>query len=409
MNQAQSSILWPIDPVAAVTHANPYPYYADLVRRAPLARDETLGLWVAASAEAVTAVLTSDLCRVRPPAEPVPRALLGSSAAEIFRSLVRMNDGPRHSALKQAVSATLGSLNDTSVAEPSREWARRLLTDRNLNDFAFQLPIYVVGHLLGVPDDRLPELSLWMGAFVPALAPGGLPEQVERGKETASLLLDLFRSLLSESGGLVSALAREARRAGEDEEVIHANTIGFLFQAHDATAGLIGNTILALAERPEMRQRAIAGSNLLRQVLQEVLRYDPPIQNTRRFVARDGLVLGCPMKEGDAVLVLLAAANRDPAVHPEPDRFDPLREGRRLFTFGIGPHACPGEMLATTIALAGLESLLQSGIDFEQITENVTYHPSANARIPLVRPLRSLASLDLREAAAVQRSTARQQ
>ena len=382
MKQAREQILCPSDPVAAVTHANPYPYYADLVRRAPLARDETLGLWVAASAEAVTAVLTSDLCRVRPPAEPVPRALLGSSAAEIFRSLVRMNDGPRHAALKQAVSATLGSLNGMSLADSSREWARRLVPDRSLTDFAFQLPIYVVGHLLGVPDDRLSELSLWMGAFVPALAPGGLPEQVERGKETASLLLDLFRPLLSERDGVLPALAREARRAGEDEEAILGNAIGFLFQAHDATAGLIGNAVLALALRPDLRQQVASHPNLLRQTLQEILRYDPPIQNTRRFMTRDGQVLGCPMKEGDAVLVLLAAANRDPAANPEPDRFDPLREGRRLFTFGIGPHACPGEMLATTIALAGIESLLRTGAEFERITENVSYRPSANARIP---------------------------
>lgn len=388
MKQVHVPIPEPSDPIAAVTHADPYPYYADLVERAPLAHNEALGLWVAASAEAVTAVLTSDLGRVRPPAESVPRALLGSSAGEIFRSLVRMNDGPRHAALKQAVAATLGSLDGTSVAGPSREWASQLATGRNVTDFAFQLPIYVVGHLLGVPRDQLPQLSRWMGDFVPALAPGSSPEQVERGKDTAALLLGLFRSLLTEqdssADGLLPTLAREARRVGEDEEAILANGIGFLFQTHDATAGLIGNALLALAARPEIRRQAAADPALLRQVLQEVLRYDPPIQNTRRFIARDGLVLGHPLKEGDAVLVLLAAANRDPAVNPEPNRFDPLREGRRLFTFGIGPHACPGETLATTIAQAGIESLLQAGrLDFERLTESVTYRPSANARIPL--------------------------
>jgi cytochrome P450 len=387
MKQVHDPLPEPPDPIAAVTHADPYPYYADLVERAPLARNETLGIWVAASAEAVTAVLTSDLGRVRPLAEPVPRALLGSSAAEIFRPLVRMNDGRRHAALKHAVAATLGSLDGTSVAEPSRAWASQLASGRNVTDFSFQLPIYVVGHLLGVPRDLLPQLSRWMGELVPALAPGSSPDQVERGKETAALLLGLFRSLLTEqdspADGLLPTLAREARRVGEEEEAILANSIGFLFQAHDATAGLIGNALLALAARPEIRQQAASDPGLLRQILQEVLRYDPPVQNTRRFMARDGLVLGRPLKEGDAVLVLLAAANRDPAVNPEPDRFDPLREGRRLFTFGIGPHACPGETLATTIAQAGIESLLQIGLAFEQLTEAVTYRPSANARIPL--------------------------
>ena len=78
---------FPSNPIAAVTHPDPYPYYTDLGTRAPLAWNATLGLWVAASAEAVTAVLTSELCRVRPTTEPVPRSLLGSPAADIFRHL----------------------------------------------------------------------------------------------------------------------------------------------------------------------------------------------------------------------------------------------------------------------------------------------------------------------------------
>src|SRR5689334_2899407 len=80
----------PLNAVAAVTHPDPYPYYADLVTSKPIAWDETAKLWVAVSATAVAAVLTSDLCRVRPPTEPVPSALLGSPAADIFRHLVRM-------------------------------------------------------------------------------------------------------------------------------------------------------------------------------------------------------------------------------------------------------------------------------------------------------------------------------
>jgi cytochrome P450 len=97
-------------------------------------------------------------------------------------------------------------------------------------------------------------------------------------------------------------------------------------------------------------------------VIQNVLRDDPPIQNTRRFVVRDGLVAGQPMKEGDAILVLLATADR---------------------AFGTGPHACPGETLAVTIAEAGIEALLQAGLDLERLASSVTYRPSANARIPL--------------------------
>ena len=92
--------------VAAVTHPDPYPYYAELVAKRPFQRDGTLGFWVAASAAAVTAVLTSELCRVRPVSEPVPKALVGTAAGDVFGRMVRMNDGAYHVRLKPSVSAT---------------------------------------------------------------------------------------------------------------------------------------------------------------------------------------------------------------------------------------------------------------------------------------------------------------
>src|SRR5262245_47918681 len=101
----------PANPIAAVTHADPYPYYAELVAERPLYHDAGLGLWVASSAAAVDAVLASGLCRVRPPAEPVPTALVGSPAGTIFGSLVRMTEGPAQAAAKAAVAATLASLD----------------------------------------------------------------------------------------------------------------------------------------------------------------------------------------------------------------------------------------------------------------------------------------------------------
>jgi cytochrome P450 len=380
---------FPQHPIAAVTHAAPYAYYAHLVAQKPVYRDETLGLWVASSAEAVTAVLNSDLCRVRPPAEPVPRALLGSPAAEIFRHLVRMNDGPGHDALKPAVSRALEAIDADRAAEQSATWARVLADESDRKDFAFHLPVYVIGSLLGVPRAMLHQTGLWTGDFVGCLAPASSSERVERGKVAAGHLLDLFRSLLAgrqagPAGGLLGVLEGEAKSAGcGDPDRILANGIGLLSQAYEATAGLIGNALLALASRRDVRRQVTADPGLFRNVVQEVLRYDPPIQNTRRFLARSGMVAGHEMKEGDAVLVVLAAANRDPSANADPDRFDIFREGSRIFTFGAGAHACPGEALATTIAAAGVAALMRSAIDLERLAETATYRPSANARIPL--------------------------
>lgn len=149
-----------------------------------------------------------------------------------------------------------------------------------------------------------------------------------------------------------------------------------------ATAGLIGNTLVALAANHEVRKQVTADPRLLREAILEILRYDPPVQNTRRFVATDGLVAGEEMKEGDGILVVLAAANRDPAANPNPDRFDLIRENRRVFTLGAGVHACPGEALATTIAQAGIEQLLHGGLDLERFSSTRAYRPSVNGRIP---------------------------
>jgi cytochrome P450 len=117
--------------------------------------------------------------------------------------------------------------------------------------------------------------------------------------------------------------------------------------------------------------------------LEEVLRHDPPVQNTRRFVARDGELAGRAVAVGDTVLVVLAAANRDPALVAEPDRFDLDRADRRQLTLGAGTHACPGGALALAIAEAAVARLLANGLDLEPLATPVGYRPSANTRIPV--------------------------
>jgi cytochrome P450 len=191
-------------------------------------------------------------------------------------------------------------------------------------------------------------------------------------------LLEIGRALAS-ADGLVATLARHAR--GPDADAVVANALGFLSQSYDATAGLIGNTLVALARRPELRE-----PDLVPRLVMEVARHDAPVQNTRRFVAADAVVAGQAMKAGDAVLVVLAAANRDPAANADPARFELDRRAPRTFTFGLGPHACPGAMMATTIAAAGVTALLAAGVPLDRFAEGVRYRPSVNARIPVFDP-----------------------
>jgi cytochrome P450 len=284
-------------------------------------------------------------------------------------------------------------LDPARVAERARRWAHALVDELapqtrgdRITELAFRLPVSVVASLLGVPDARMAETAGWMGDFIRCLAATSTPEQIDRSKEAARRLIDAFRPQLStsmESGTLLETLAHEARRVGQDDDVIVANGIGFMSQAYEATAGLIGNTLVALGRHPDLPRAVTADADALTAVIREVVRHDAPVQNTRRFVATDGVVAGQPMKRGDTVLVVLAAANRDPSANARPDRFEVAREARQAFTFGVGVHACPGEALATAIAHAGVERLLAAGVEPARLLSNFTYRPSANTRIPM--------------------------
>lgn len=380
----------PTDPIAAVIHPNPYPYYAKLTAYRTVYGKGDLGMWVAANAEDVTAVLTSPLCRVRPTNEPVPNALVGTALGNVFQHLIRMNDGEKHDPMKQAISVTLHTGLMNQMAAQSRRCADSLFNTLNLTSsheqmmtFAFHLPVYVVASLLGVPDAQLAQTAQWVGGFVRGLAPNSTPTQREQGSTAARQLHAMLEPLMGNGqDSLSTSLQRESAHMGQaSQEIVIANAIGLLMQSYDATAGLIANTLRLFATQPAIYAQVTANPCLLHAALQEVLRYDSPVQNTRRFVAEDGLIAGQAMKAGDTILVILAAANRDPLANPDPHRFDLCRPNRRLFTFGVGVHACPGEHMAISIAQAAIERFIAADLPLDQWSGPISYRPSANARI----------------------------
>jgi len=385
----------PLTPIHAATHHDPYPYYAGLVADKPIYYDQEMKMWVASSAEAVSDVLRSDYCFVRPVAEPVPTRLIGSPAGQVFCHLVRMNDGTAHSQFKPVVAAALEWLNPIRIADQSNRWASFLISQiqpfgflSGISDFAFQLTLYVVASLLGVPTDMLSQTNLWLKDFVRSLIPTNNAQQIEQGKISAGHLLGMLRSLLSTSDedgapDLLHLLSHMAKGAGQDDENrVIANAIGFLSQAYEATAGLISNTLVVLAKDHHIQKLVMSDLGLLTRVIDEVIRYDPPIQNTRRFLGHDRVILGKSMKQGDIILLILAAANRDPLINSNSTEFDIYRQQRASFTFGLGTHTCPGQKLAIIIARTGIEQLIKSGIDLKQLgTLPRTFFPSANARI----------------------------
>jgi cytochrome P450 len=371
-----------LSPIEAVTHPDPYPYYAMLVAERPCYFDEQLRCWVAGGAQEVTAALSEVAGRVRPVDEPVPAGIAGTAAGDVFGALVRMTDGELHQRLRAVVVDALGNVDYATVSALAAERARNLLKSETatLDDLMFGVPAQVIAILCGLDNGEAEEATRLIGEFVQCLPASASADQQAAAARAAQALQQLMGPrLMDTTSGLLGELVRAAQRADwAGTAPLLANGIGFLSQTYDGTAGLIGNTLLTLRRtggRPSPAE--------LERFVREVARYDSPVHNTRRFAAHAFSLGGHQIDEGQSVLVLLAAANRDPAVNPDPHTFNPDRPMSTIFTFGMATHGCPGERLATTIAVAVVGELRAGGFDPSAWPDQVPYRPLPNVRIPV--------------------------
>ncbi|MCM8742842.1 cytochrome P450 [Pseudomonas koreensis] len=361
-----------MDPIIAATHADPYPYYAKLRAEGGLTFDHELKLWVASSARAVCAVLAHAECRVRPLQEPVPKAIASGMAGKVFGQLMRMNDGERQRCPRAAIEPSLQLIDDDQVR--ALVAARLMTADADgLYKAMFRGPVGVVATLLGFTPAQGRAISELTADFVACLSPLSNDLQLAAAHAAAEQLRGYFIELLAEPpSDLLKAIGQ---RLDGDEETLIANLIGLCSQTFEATAGLIGNALIALRRQPELRNASMDA------LLAEVQRFDPSVQNTRRFVAKSCEIDGVRLEAGEVILVLLASANRDPLLNAEPERFLLDRPNRRSFSFGSGRHQCPGQALALSIAAATVREILDQGVNLQQLTWH--YRPSLNGRIPL--------------------------
>ncbi|MGW4405353.1 cytochrome P450 [Nonomuraea sp. NPDC004702] len=224
-----------------------------------------------------------------------------------------------------------------------------------ISGFAYPLPVMVISEMLGVPPEDHDRFRGWSEALARGLDPmltDALMSETERSRNE---FRDYFRHLI----------ARRRERPGEDllsalahvEELTEAELLAtcvlLLVAGHETTVNLIANGVLNLL-RHDLLHRA---AERPREVVEEVLRFDPPVQLTSRIALEDRELGGTPVPAGSAVLVPIGAANRDPAAFADPDRFDPGREPGRHLAFGLGLHFCLGATLARMegeIALSAL-------------------------------------------------------
>ncbi|MFI1568679.1 cytochrome P450 [Streptomyces sp. NPDC020490] len=335
----------------------------------PFGHDTDSGLWVAAGAAAVSEVLADPACRVRPRSEPVPSGILGTPAGDVFGELVRMTDGAPQVRLKQVLLAALNTISEKQVVALAAEQARKAA---DWTDLQFGVPARVVATVLGLGGDIPAEAARLIGEFVRCVPASATAEDQAAAATAAARLLDLLGPCLrAGSSGLIGELVRLAARNGLPTTApLPANVIGLLSQTYDATAGLVGNTLLALARHGKPDD--LAG------FVDEVVRHDAPIQNTRRYVVTATTVAGHEVPAGSTILLLLAAANRDPMANPDPHAFLPGRADPQVFTFGRGTHRCPGHVLAAAITI-GVAAAVTGAPSHEG------YRPSPNARIPVLK------------------------
>ncbi|NHQ91833.1 cytochrome P450 [Janthinobacterium lividum] len=355
----------PADPFSAVTHVAPYDYYRRLADGPPLRFDARLDCWLATGAAGVRAVLEHPACRVRPPGLGVPQNLAGTPCGAIFAELVRMNDGERHVVPKQVLARALGQVDVVRLQAQTL----RMASDRvpgsaaQLNDAIFQLPLSAMADLLGFAPAQWPALAAWTRAFVACLSPLSNGGQLAGAQEAADALLQGFGHLLREGnarpGSLLASIVTETDAMGSG---LLANLVGLLSQTCDATAGLLGNAVVALRTQPDSLAQLRASPQRWPAMLREVGRFDPSIHNTRRYTAQDVEFDDVRVPAGQMIVVVLASAS-----HAE-------------LGFGHGRHVCPGQSIAQAIAAACLQAWADG---LEGMALAWRYLPSLNARIPV--------------------------
>ncbi len=246
-----------------------------------------------------------------------------------------------------------------------------------VNEYAAQIPIRVLGAILGCPEETLDDLKTWTEAGQLAFDPTKSAEQEKAALNGRRGILGTFQKLmdarrLEPRDDLISDLfaAQGSGAQISDNEILH-NLFALLVAGHLTTADLIGNGILLLLQHETARREIMANPALIQGAVEEILRYEPPISFTARFSKGEGTVAGCPYHAGDALAVNLLSANRDPARFDDPHRFDIARRPNPHMAFGAGAHICIGAPLARIEGQTAILSIFRRFPNLRLVNEGV--------------------------------------
>ena len=330
-----------------------------------------------------------------PPA--LVQALLGEQGG--LRSML-VTDPPDHTRIRGLVNKAFTPRHVARLRGHIQDICDELLTAAEsrgrfdvMADLANQLPAIVIAELLGVPAadrDRFKEWSNDQVSLLGSPDPGAAVERFERG--LAALLAYLTDAIAERrrrpGDDLLSAMiaAQEARDALTDAELLATSNL-LLVAGHETTTNLIGNGLLALLRHPTELARLQEDPARIPGAIEEMLRWDSPVQATVRVTTAPTELDGETLPTGALVVAMIGAANRDPAVFADPERFDVSRADERHLSFGFGPHFCLGAPLARLEGEVVFATLLRRCPRLRLDAEEVGYRPNFALRGLLALPV----------------------
>jgi hypothetical protein len=357
---------------------NPYPFYARLLREAPVHFCEPWGAWlVTRHADVNAGFRDMRLSSVRTGmfSQGMPEEVLRKlePMARNMASWLLFHDAPSHTRLRSLINKAFTPRMVEALRPRIQALVEELVDARKdpermevIAELANPLPVIVIGEMLGLPREDRYRLKQWSDKLA-ALIGTGRPTLAEVEGALGAILEfeDYFRPLLAQrraqpGSDLLSALVQAEEKGNllTEQEVLSTCTL-VLFAGHETTTNLIGNGLLALLRHPDQWELLRGAPELLPDAVEELLRYDSPVQFTNRVAAVDLEFAGHTFRKGDRVMLMMAAANRDPAQFSEPDRLDVRREELRHQSFGMGPHYCVGAALARVEAQEAFGALLR--------------------------------------------------
>lgn len=372
---------------------DPYPTYHRLRTEDPVHRSP-LDFWVLTRYDDVQFVLR-DPRFAKEPLMAFLAARLGAIPPGVGLSMLD-RDPPDHTRLRALVSKAF-TPRVVEVLRPRIQQIVDALIDRVesagsmdlMEDFAYPLPVIVICEMLGVPVEDRERFKTWGLDIARGLDGILLPpdsDVVKRSGESRRALSAYFRDLIAERrasprADLLSGLIA-AEEAGDklNENELLATCILLLVAGHETTVNLIGNGTLALLRHPEQLRLLREQPGLIASAVEELLRYDGPVQRTARVPSEDVTIGGRTIGKGELVMPFIGAADRDPAQFPDPDRLDITRADNRHIAFGWGIHFCLGAPLARVEGQLAINTLVRRLPKLALATEKPEHRQSLTLR-----------------------------